>query len=436
MRLGKLHTEVGAGMLVWRGPADARGITMRFRKSGVAMALALAILGAAGAAGAAGVGAKASGPPIPVGVLVPLTGAGSPYGPGMLDAVKIAAKQINAAGGVMGRPIRLFSADTETNPDATVKAGEQLIQVDHVVAIIGTWASTDTLALVPITDRAGIIEMSTSGAPELATLKTHGLTWRTQASDLLYGQAFARAAYRRGYRVAATLSQNSPFGLGIVDQFDKTFRQLGGKIVGDVVYNFPGTSYTTQVSQVLAKKPQIVILGSYEPDAAIILKEWYQTGIPMHFLGPAFAINQQLVQAVGARVANGVLAIDTVPNLKARTYLNLTKPFAAMAHESLFSDPYAAQTYDQMISLALAMEAAHSTNGHKIGAKMTWITNQPGVRVYSYAQGLKTLLAHKKIDYIGASSNLNWKANGAVRPDFGVFKVEGGKLVLTQVVAP
>src|SRR3954471_22684802 len=94
--------------------------------------------------------AFAQGAPIRIGTLTPLTGAGGPYGPVMVKAVKAVVDQVNAAGGVLGRKIELVSEDDQTNPEAGVRAARKLIDVDKVSAILGTWASAVTMAVAPL----------------------------------------------------------------------------------------------------------------------------------------------------------------------------------------------------------------------------------------------------------------------------------------------
>src|SRR3984957_2801713 len=78
--------------------------------------------------------------PIRIGVLAPLTGGGGPYGADIVKASKLAADQINAAGGVLGgRKIELFVEDDETSATAAVKAARKLLDIDKVVAITAIW---------------------------------------------------------------------------------------------------------------------------------------------------------------------------------------------------------------------------------------------------------------------------------------------------------
>ena len=109
--------------------------------------------------------ARADAAPLTLGVLTPLTGAGSFDGPRMLKSIQAVADEINAAGGVLGRPIKLIVEDDETNPDDAVRAAHKLVDVDRVPSIMGTWASAVTTAVAPVCwESKSVPRPPTSGA--------------------------------------------------------------------------------------------------------------------------------------------------------------------------------------------------------------------------------------------------------------------------------
>ena len=83
-----------------------------------------------------------------VGALNPLTGSGGFYGPGMLEAIRIAADEINAAGGILGNRVVVYSEDTQTDPEAAVRAAKKLIEV-HKDDLAGNFQYDKLLALIP-----------------------------------------------------------------------------------------------------------------------------------------------------------------------------------------------------------------------------------------------------------------------------------------------
>ena len=106
------------------------------------------------------IGFSQAGDTFRIGSLTPITGAGSPYGTGMQQAIRIAVDEINAAGGAGGRKLELFTEDDQTKPDAAVLAAKKLIEVNKVQAVLGTWASGVSLAVLPLTDAANLIQMN------------------------------------------------------------------------------------------------------------------------------------------------------------------------------------------------------------------------------------------------------------------------------------
>lgn len=371
-----------------------------------------------------------------IGSLCPVTGGGSSYGAGMQKAIELAVAEVNAAGGAGGRKLAVFAEDGQTKPEAAVLAAKKLIEVNKVQAILGTWSSGVTLAVMPLTDAASIIQMNTSGAPAISTQDTKDLVWRFQATNDAIGAAFAAAAEKRGFKTAATMAFNNASGIGNTEGFKKAWAKKGGKLVGSVVYEPNRPSYRTELQQVLAQKPDVIVMGSYLPDSTIILREWYQAGQDVKWILPGWAANPELVKALGNEVVEGVIAVDTVSNENAASYKNLDVQYRKAMGKPISSNVYAAMTYDMAISLALAMEAAGpNATPLQVNAKLREVSNPPGTMVYSFAEGKKLLAQKQKINYQGASSRLDFDQYGDVSPDFGIYVIEKGQLVRRDIIS-
>lgn len=364
---------------------------------------------------------------IRMGILTPLTGAGSPYGPGMQKAIVMAVDEINQSGGINGKKIRLFTEDDQTDPEAAVRAAKKLIEVNKVIAIIGTWSSGVTMAVAPLAINANVLLMNTSGAPELTTLNDKNLVFRTEASNVLYGVAFSKIALKRGHKTASTMAFNNPSGRGNTEEFAKRFKEAGGQVLASVVYNPNQSTYKSELAKVLAPKPDVIVLGSYLPDTTIILKEWYETGQPMKWIGPAWAINDKLIEALGAHVVEGAVGVVTVPDTNSAAYKRFEKKYKDVTGQDIMSNTYSGMVYDHTICLALAMVAAKSEDPSVFKDKIQVISGPPGVKVYSFEEGVRELKKGSKIDYDGVSSKIDFDAAGDVVPYFGVFEVRNGK---------
>lgn len=396
-------------------------------------------IGAAAAAtvsGLPGLAFAQSGGTFRIGSLTPITGAGSPYGPGMQQAIRLAVDEVNAAGGAGGVKLELFTEDDQTKPDAAVLAAKKLIEVNKVQAILGTWASGVSLAVMPLTDAAGIIEMNVSGAPAISTLDTKDLVWRFQATNDRFGAAFAEICAKRGFKRPATMAFNNASGLGNVEGFARAWKKRGGEVVAGVVYEPNRPSYRSELQKILAAKPDVIVTGSYLPDTTIILREAYQAGADVKWVIPGWAANPELVKALGAEVCEGIISVETVSNEKSGAYARFDAAYLKASGKAASTNIYAAMAYDMVIALALAIEAAGpGATVAQVNGKLREVSNAPGTAVQGFAEG-KALLAKKtKVNYEGASSKLDFDSFGDATPDFGVYIIEKGQLVRRDVIS-
>ncbi|PLC50549.1 amino acid ABC transporter substrate-binding protein [Pollutimonas subterranea] len=371
--------------------------------------------------------------PFRLGALNSITGIGGPYGTSMLESIRIAVDEVNAAGGAAGRKIELFAEDDQTKPDAAVLAVKKLIEINKVQAVVGIWPSSVGLAVMPITNNAGLIMMNTCGAPEMLVENKQGLAWMFQASNAVFGRAFAQIARQRGFKRPAVMAFNNSTFVGLADYFKKTWEADGGQVTDVVIYEPNQTSYRTELNRVLAKKPDIIALGSYRPDATILLKEWYQTGQDCKFIMPGWTANEGLVEAIGKEASEGIISVSNVAAQDSPTF----KSYAARFRAKMKRDPdvFAAQSYDMVIAIALALEAAGAkADSIKINEHIRSVTDQEGTAVSSFPEGRDLIRAGKPVNYDGASSKLIFNDRGATVPDFGVYEIRNGKLVLNETV--
>lgn len=381
--------------------------------------------------------ALAQGAPFRIGALNPITGAGSPYGSGMQKMIQAAVAVVNAAGGAGGRMLEVIAEDTQTNPQAAVLAAKKLIEVNQARAILGTWSSGVSLAVAPLTNDADIFLFNTSGAPALSNppANAKGLLYRFQATNDRFGRAFAEIAVRQGYKRAATMAFNNASGIGNTNGFKRAWEAKGNQVVAEVVYEPNQPSYRAELQRVLAAKPDVIVMGSFLPDTTIILREWFQSGETNKWIIPGWAANPQLVTALGAEATEGLISVDSVSNEQAASFAAYDAAHRAATGQPGADNVYAAMTWDMVMTLALAMEAAGpNANTAAINAKIREIANPPGEEVFTFAAAKAALAAGRKINYQGASSILDFDQFGDVTPDFGVFFIAKGKLERRYVV--
>lgn len=372
--------------------------------------------------------------PIPIGTLCPLTGAGGAYGPDMQKAIVSVAERINKGGGIHGRPIQLFHEDSQTNPEAAVRAARKLIDVNKVVALMSTFASAVTLAVKPLAVEAKVFYISVSGADAVTEGNHGGYIARTQPNTKLQGQVYAKwVVSRKEWKRVALMTLQTPFAVPFGDNFTATVKSAGLTVTDSLIYEDKKASYRSEITRVLATNPELIMLLGYTPDSVVMAKELFRAGYKGAVLGPAFAINAKFVEGAGAEVAEGVWAIDPAPSFDSPAY----KQFATAVPQA-DKNPYAPQSWDHMTLVGLAL-AAHrgDASGTAIKDTLRTISNPPGTAVTSYEDGARLLAEGKKINYEGASGSCDFDAIGDIlsRP-FGAYQVRKGKIEQVATINP
>ena len=372
--------------------------------------------------------------PIPIGTLCPLTGAGGAYGPDMQKAIVAVAERINKGGGIQGRQIQIFHEDSQTNPEAAVRAARKLIDVNKVVALMSTFASAVTLAVKPLAVESKVFYISVSGADAVTEGNHGGYIARTQPNTKLQGQVYGKwVVSRKEWKRVALMTLQTPFAVPFGDNFTATVKSAGVTVTDSLIYEDKKASYRSEITRVLATNPELIMLLGYTPDSVVMAKELYRAAYKGAVLGPAFAINAKFVEGAGAEVAEGVWAIDPAPSFDSPAY----KQFAAAVPQA-DKNPYAPQSWDHMTLVGLALAARRGeASGTAIKDTLRTISNPPGTAVTSYEDGARLLAEGKKINYEGASGSCDFDAIGDIlsRP-FGVYQVRKGKIEQAAIINP
>ena len=364
-----------------------------------------------------------------IGALNPVTGAGGTYGGGMQKTILFALDEVKRVG-IDGRTLEVFAEDTQTAPDPAVLAARKLIDADHVDAVLGTWSSSVSLAVQPITNGAGVLLFHVSSAPALSTPAQNAkhLGWRFQAGSPRIGAAYAAIAERNGAKNPAFMAFNNDVQIASTKVFHTDWVKRGGQIASSVVYEPNRTSYAAELQKILGAKPDFIVLSGYLPDTTIILREAYEAGNTAKIVIPGWAFGPSLVSALGNNVLEGLIVFDSVPDVNGPAFKTFDAGYEKAAGHSGLANVYAAMCYDMVNVLALAMQkAGPSADNDAIAGAIREIAGPPGQTVSSFAEGKAALKAGKAINYEGASGPLDFDENGDAISVFGVSVVHDGK---------
>lgn len=397
--------------------------------------IAVAVVGIVFLACVAGLGADT----INLGALMALTGALGPYGPPIANGAQLAVDQINAAGGVLGRPLELIIADTATSPDVGRAAASRLIEINGVSAIVGALSSGVTLAASSVTIPAEIPLISpASTAPSIPALDDNDFVFRTVVSDEVQGVVMGQFAFDQGYRRAAVIYVNNDYGKGLADKFEESFEADGGRVVASIPYEENKASYRGEVDSILSANPDLFVLISYPVDGNKQIVEAAEAGYEGAFVFSDGMKGEGVAPGPGCASAEEPGPIEgaygTVAAAGFRTEAFDADYNAAFGPSSV---PYNYQAYDAVVLLALAIVRAGDTSGPAIRDNLRAVSSGPGEEVFygDWDKAVALLQAGQEINYQGVSGTVDFKETGDVFGGILIWKIEGCRVVPVKEVA-
>jgi branched-chain amino acid transport system substrate-binding protein len=273
--------------------------------------------------------------PIIIGVVGPFTGDGAMYGDATVGGIKLAIKEINAAGGVNGRMLEVIYEDDKCSPTEGTSAFTKLVRIDDVDVIVGPVCSGVAAAGVPIAQASGTpVIITAASAPGLA--KGDDSIFRVYPSDAFQGKFDAEYAYDTlGARNVAIIYTQNAWGQGIHDVFVERFTELGGKIVVDEGFAQGTTDVRTAVAKLQTQQPDVIITPVWPSTATALLKQLQEADVTQQVIGGDAWDTQELHQlpvADGARYTVTSYGLPEEFKARVRTVSdkeqNVVTPFA------------------------------------------------------------------------------------------------------------
>ncbi|MBI2888972.1 MAG: ABC transporter substrate-binding protein [Candidatus Liptonbacteria bacterium] len=300
--------------------------------------------------------------PITIGFIGPLTGDTANLGQNAKAAVEIALEEVNAAGGVNGRPLRVIYEDGRCNGKDGSDAANKLINADNVPVILGGACSGETMAFASAAEQAKRVVLSyCSSAPSVTQAGDY--IFRDYPSDLLQGTFGANYAYATlGKRKVGVLYVKSDWGVGVSGVFKDTFVKLGGTVVASEGYDQAVRDLRTQITKIKAAKPDIVYFAGYTGDSIIGIKQAADLKLGVPLFGADAWDDPKVWTDVGAAGEGALFTVVSAP---------LSDAFKAKMKEKTGSENVIACSpgaYDGIKILAQVMA--------KVGTDSTAIKNE------------------------------------------------------------
>lgn len=355
--------------------------------------------------------AACANPNLIVGTLLPQTGDLAFLGPPEVAGVQKAINEINANGGVNGADVTLIEGDSgDTSTDiASQTVDSHLAQ--GVNAIIGAASSGVTLTVIDKITSNGVIQVSPANtSPALTQYEDNGLYWRVAPSDVLQGAVIAQNAIDSGITKAAVIARQDPYGEGLLKGFSNVFSASGGTVTSEILYDPTAASFEAEVTEIKGGAPEAVVVIGFE-ESVKLLQEMIKQGVGPKDLQVYLVdgnISTEAYKDFPKGTMKGVKA--TVPTGEAD--LTAFNESLKEVDPALTDFAYGAQSYDAVMTVALAAQAAGCSDGVAIASKMADVAGNGGEKCTTYADCVALLAAGTDIDFDGVTGPLDFNEYG------------------------
>ncbi|HEY3095752.1 MAG TPA: ABC transporter substrate-binding protein [Acidimicrobiia bacterium] len=373
-----------------------------------------------------------------IGQLAPLTGSLSNIAPSMTTAVTMAVDDINAAGGVLDKPVAYTVADDGTNPDLATASLESLDEGGKVDAVMGPTTSGTMLGIIDLAREAKVLYCSGSNtSAELSKADSGGYYFRTAPPDTLQGPALAKLVARDKRKRVAILARRDTYGVPFANAVKASLSKGGAKVVADIKYDPDAASFDADVQKVSRSKPDAVVVLGFDTDGADVVRTMIGQGLGPQQVAVYTADGMrtdtfgQLVDPNNPGIVAGIKG--TAPAAAPAGVQNpFIEKFAATGLEPVFSAYY----YDCTILSALAAEKAKSDDPVKF--KQEFAANTRGkVKCTTFADCKAALDRKQTIQYQGASAVFpRMNDFGKFEPGAGAYEVWAFDASARDVVEP
>jgi branched-chain amino acid transport system substrate-binding protein len=307
-----------------------------------------------------------------------LTGSEATFGQETHNAIMIAIDEVNAAGGVNGRKVRVITEDTQSKPEEAATAVTKLITKHNIVAGLGEVASSSSLAAAPIF-QAHRIPMITPSSTNPAVTQVGDFIFRPCYIDSYQGETMADyLADKMGIKTVAILTDvKTDYSTGLRKFFGDQFVKNGGRIVAQLSYAKGDSDFRSQLTAIRAANPQVIFIPGYYSDIGQIAIQARDLGLKQVLVGTDGWESPKLIEIGGKALEGAYYSTHYAPTDPNPLVQNFVTKYRQRHNRT--PDGLAALAYDAARLLADALRRAGSTDGRAIRDAIASTKGFPGV---------------------------------------------------------
>jgi len=340
-------------------------------KKGFFKAAAASLMTVILAASVAGCGSSSS-KEIKIGLLNEMTGGNATIGTAAANGAKLAIKEINANGGLLGKQIKAVVADNKSEPSEAANAMTKLLTQDRVVAVTGTFSSSNAIAAASVAEAnkspylvAGATNPKVTVDEKTKTVKKY--IYRVCFIDPFQGTVAANFAAKdlKVKKAAMLVDNSSDYSKGLAEFFEAALKKEGGEIVANEAYLQKDTDFKATLTKIKSKGAEVLYVPGYYEEVGKIVKQAREMGITVPIIGADGWDSPKLVEIASVSALNNTYFTnhysveDTSP--KAQAFVDSYTKEYGQKPEAL-----AVLGYDAVYVLADAIKRANSTDSAKI----------------------------------------------------------------------
>ena len=301
---------------------------------------------------------------IPVGEFASITGGSASFGQSSHKGTALAVEEINAAGGVLGKKIKLVTEDDQSLAGQPATIVRKLIAQDKVVAILGEVASSRSLEAAPICQQNKVPMISPASTNQKVT-EVGDYIFRICFIDPFQGSVMAKFGVSKGWKKFAVLTDvKSDYSIGLAQAFKEAAPKLGGEIVKESSYSTGDKDFKAQLTSIKAAKPDAIFLPGYYGEVALIAKQTKLLGIKAPLLGGDGWVGDSLLKVAGTALDGCFFSNHYSEEDKSLVIQEFVKKYKAKYGE--VPDAMAALGYDSVLVLADSIKRAGGTDSAKL----------------------------------------------------------------------
>ena len=309
-----------------------------------------------------------------------LTGSQATFGISTDNGIKMAIEDLNAAGGINGRKVKLVTYDDKGEAREASTAVTRLVTKDGVVAVIGEVASGLSLAAAPICQEGGVPMISPSSTNPKVT-KVGDMIFRVCFIDPFQGKVCAKFAREheslKASKAAIVTDQGSPYSVGLEEEFEKSFVAFGGTVVSKQTYQAGDQDYSAQLTSIRAAEPDVIFVPGYYTEVASMILQARKLGMTQPFVGADGWDSAKLGEIAGDAIngcfySNHYSQEDPSPKIQ-----DFIAKYKAKHNET--PDALAALGHDSAMILFDAMKKAGTLEGAAIAAELAKTKDFDGI---------------------------------------------------------